>query len=507
MSANEMTGGEALARMIEAHGGGPMFGMGGFQLLPFYDAARRLRLAHHLINDERAGVFAADAYAKVSGRVGLVDATLGPGATNLVTGLVDAPDASTGEMPFGGYPVLLYGHRSLGLADDCAPSVTIDDDRGDFSSLQGSDGWVVAATDHEGLGGPGGHPYLVGVSEARNMLDAGLAARQIPGLYTNDSTALVGFKTDQAYGRFEYDVTDSVNFYASASWARQTGGGTWFPSKLNPVGGTATAANSLGSTFFKNNPFLSPAVQAALGNNGQVNGTNVFSLGQYTQDEYTYTRTENENENYNFNVGFTGDLGQFKWDVFYTHGKNVNRGGLLSNLNQQKLLAAADAVVGANGQIQCYAATQAATAAQYAGCVPLNPFGPTALTREMFDWYREVSIDKVENGMDNVGGSIAGDLFKGWAGPFRAALSAEYRRMTYETSSTSPHASCSSPRSSAAPRSRSGASRTRPARPARTRSPVRDRTRSIADAPTTWWTASCRPPRRCAASAPGSATR
>jgi acetolactate synthase-1/2/3 large subunit len=95
MSTNEMTGGEALARMIAAHRGGPMFGMGGFQLLPFYDAARRLRLSHHLINDERAGVFAADAYAKVSGRVGLADATLGPGATNLVTGLVEALNAGT----------------------------------------------------------------------------------------------------------------------------------------------------------------------------------------------------------------------------------------------------------------------------------------------------------------------------------------------------------------------------------------------------------------------------
>jgi acetolactate synthase I/II/III large subunit len=92
---NEMTGGEALARMIQAFEGGPMFGMGGFQLLPFYDAARRLGLSHHLINDERAGVFAADAYAKVSGRVGLVDATLGPGATNLVTGLVEALNAGT----------------------------------------------------------------------------------------------------------------------------------------------------------------------------------------------------------------------------------------------------------------------------------------------------------------------------------------------------------------------------------------------------------------------------
>src|SRR5918993_2155092 len=95
MSSNEMTGGEALARMIQAFRGGPMFGMGGFQLLPFYDAARRLGLTHHLINDERAGIFAADAYAKVSGRVGLADGTLGPGATNLVTGLVEALNAGT----------------------------------------------------------------------------------------------------------------------------------------------------------------------------------------------------------------------------------------------------------------------------------------------------------------------------------------------------------------------------------------------------------------------------
>lgn len=95
MSTNEMTGGEAIARMLQAHGAGPMFGMGGFQLLPFYDAARRLGLNHNLINDERCAVFAADAYAKVSGRVGLVDATLGPGATNLVTGLVEALNAGS----------------------------------------------------------------------------------------------------------------------------------------------------------------------------------------------------------------------------------------------------------------------------------------------------------------------------------------------------------------------------------------------------------------------------
>jgi len=93
MTTNEMTGGEALARMLMAFETGPMFGMGGFQLLPFYDAARRLGLKHYLINDERCGAFAADAYAKVTGRVGVCDATLGPGATNLVTALVESLNA------------------------------------------------------------------------------------------------------------------------------------------------------------------------------------------------------------------------------------------------------------------------------------------------------------------------------------------------------------------------------------------------------------------------------
>ena len=88
-----MSGGQALAEMLKLHEVGPMFGMGGFQLLPFYEACRALNLKHYLINDERCGAFAADAYAKVTNRPGVVDATLGPGATNLVTGIVESLNA------------------------------------------------------------------------------------------------------------------------------------------------------------------------------------------------------------------------------------------------------------------------------------------------------------------------------------------------------------------------------------------------------------------------------
>jgi acetolactate synthase-1/2/3 large subunit len=85
-----MSGGRALAEMLHLAGAGPMFGMGGFQLLPFYDAIGLVGLDHHLINDERCGAFAADAYARVTNRPGICDGTLGPGATNLVTGLVES---------------------------------------------------------------------------------------------------------------------------------------------------------------------------------------------------------------------------------------------------------------------------------------------------------------------------------------------------------------------------------------------------------------------------------
>jgi acetolactate synthase I/II/III large subunit len=92
-SVRRMSGGQALAEMLQLSGCGPMFGMGGFQLLPFYEACRALKLKHYLINDERCGAFAADAWAKVTNRPAVADGTLGPGATNLTTALIESLNA------------------------------------------------------------------------------------------------------------------------------------------------------------------------------------------------------------------------------------------------------------------------------------------------------------------------------------------------------------------------------------------------------------------------------
>jgi acetolactate synthase-1/2/3 large subunit len=112
-----MNGGRALAEMLRLSEAGPMFGMGGFQLLPFYDALGQLGMRHFLINDERCGAFAADAYARVTNRPGICDGTLGPGATNLVTGLVESLN--------GGIPVVAIagdtnrGHSWKNMTQEC----------------------------------------------------------------------------------------------------------------------------------------------------------------------------------------------------------------------------------------------------------------------------------------------------------------------------------------------------------------------------------------------------
>jgi acetolactate synthase-1/2/3 large subunit len=97
-----MTGGHAIAEVVRHHRPGPVFGMGGFQLLPFYEGIRALGLRHVLVNDERTGAFAADAYARLTGRPGLCDGTLGPGATNLVTALVESLNAGVPVVAFVG---------------------------------------------------------------------------------------------------------------------------------------------------------------------------------------------------------------------------------------------------------------------------------------------------------------------------------------------------------------------------------------------------------------------
>ena len=126
------------------------------------------------------------------------------GSPTAVSGVVIAPTSTTtsgstpGSAPSGtaveaGRPILSWAHPTTGVVDDCAPSTLSEV----FELIPGlatflEAGYVVAATDYEGLGTAGVHPYLIGESEGRAVLDAARAARDLPEAGAGDQLLLWG---------------------------------------------------------------------------------------------------------------------------------------------------------------------------------------------------------------------------------------------------------------------------------------------------------------------------
>lgn len=84
----KMTGAQALVQSLVDHGVEIIFGIPGGYVIPIYDALyEHKEIKNMLMRHEQGAVHAADGYARATGKVGVVLATSGPGATNLVTGL------------------------------------------------------------------------------------------------------------------------------------------------------------------------------------------------------------------------------------------------------------------------------------------------------------------------------------------------------------------------------------------------------------------------------------
>ena len=88
--SNLMSGAKILLECLAREGVDCIFGYPGGVTLPFYDALYDNPIRHVLVRHEENAAFAAEGYARATGKVGVCCATSGPGATNLTTGLVDA---------------------------------------------------------------------------------------------------------------------------------------------------------------------------------------------------------------------------------------------------------------------------------------------------------------------------------------------------------------------------------------------------------------------------------
>ena len=98
-----------------------------------------------------------------------------------VSGAVFLPK---GTAPAGGWPIVAWAHGTVGIADACAPSWRGRSQR-DIAYLNAwlEQGYAIVATDYQGLGTPGGHPYLAARPQAYSILDSVRAAlKGLPGL-------------------------------------------------------------------------------------------------------------------------------------------------------------------------------------------------------------------------------------------------------------------------------------------------------------------------------------
>ena len=295
-------------------------------------------------------------------------------------------------------------------------------------------------------------PFYPGIPGATNVAGQPTAGTSNlnsggDGAYNPYGTLFDGYHQGTFFSRFSDDLTDNISFYAQAQASEAYSFGWYFPQKIQPGAGQA-------DLFYKNNAFLTPAVQAQLGDNGTnplqtvVNGapvqpSNTFQLGEFLtgMGQTEINATGSVNRVLSFQTGFDGTImdGRFNWNLFYTHGENRLAVDLINNQNLQHMYASEDAVQTSNGDLGCYASTEGgAIGAEYANCVPINPFGPTAVSQSAFNYDFQTTDFHETNVLNDMGGSIAGKVLDEWAGPITAALSAEARFNDYDINSNVP---------------------------------------------------------------------
>ncbi len=258
------------------------------------------------------------------------------------------------------------------------------------------------------------------------------------GYYTTTS-AFAGQNMDQAFVRFDYDFTDTMKGYVEAipsrvhNWANQT--------NANLSNRAIGYNNAYLSTLQPNYQALIAAARAnpacAALATAPPTATCAFNFSRiFNQlDAFPAPRTETTENSLTFLAGLAGSLGDYKWDIGFEHAKETTKQVRPNNYSNPRLFAALNAVVNpANGQTVCNAAL--VNPAVYSGCVPLNVFGPTSMSRAAFDWISNPSSDTTTNAIDDVTASITGAPISSWAGPIDMALSGEWRRQTYAVDST-----------------------------------------------------------------------
>ncbi|MGC1304087.1 MAG: TonB-dependent receptor [Caulobacteraceae bacterium] len=245
----------------------------------------------------------------------------------------------------------------------------------------------------------------------------GEGAALFPGVQSNPWLA-ASLHRNSLFTRFDYDITDHIHGFIEGNITQSQNYAVVFP-------------QSLTVNLAADNAYLPASAASTLAAAGQTS----FPFRRGLMDE---SGGPNDATTTSFNAiaGLTGDVfNRFSWEAHYLHGESQLYSQVPDNINNQKLYASLDAVTGPSGQPVCRVSLNPTSAALYPGCVPFNPFGPSAESAAAFNYVTDRTRYTETNIMDDVAGSIHGPLFNDWAGPITAALSGEFRNVSLETDS------------------------------------------------------------------------
>lgn len=262
-----------------------------------------------------------------------------------------------------------------------------------------------------------------GVGGSVNQLNYGATTGQwmIGGDWKYSSSGMNGTNSlspdedrDSLFGRVAYELTDHVNVFAQASYAKYKGLSYY----INPT--------QTGIVIQADNAFLPASVKAAMA----AGNIKSFTMGTSNAD-MPASGSNNERETWRYVVGANGDFDALglavDWDGYYQHGKTATLELETPTWNNARLALATDAVVNpATGQIVCRSTLTNPTN----GCVPLNRFGVGVASQAALNYVLGTPWRTQTFKQDVAAINFRTNSIEGWAGPISLAVGAEYRKET-----------------------------------------------------------------------------
>jgi outer membrane receptor protein involved in Fe transport len=231
-----------------------------------------------------------------------------------------------------------------------------------------------------------------------------------------DSGLLSQLEAKQLFGHVDYDLSGDAHVYAQVAGNLKTNTNFAETNQLNGV------------SLRRTNAFLPTEYQA------QIPSTQAtFGFSKFMSDIQRLT-AESDSKQWVFNTGIEGKTKELKWNVDYTYGRAKLNTAMSNVLNRQKLSAALDAV-SSGGKTVCNVTITNPGVAD--DCVPLNVFGPSAASAQAIDYVTDTVFFDSTTVMNDISANVAGSPFSTWAGPVNAAVSAEWRDMSFNSHSSS----------------------------------------------------------------------